>query len=82
MAWVVLWERHHLDKETNMSLVHWDPFHELEEMSTRLDRVFAEEFQIKAELPEVKKEDVKVSVDHVHLPKTEKAKPAIEVKVH
>jgi HSP20 family protein len=150
-----------------MNLVHWDPFHELEEMSTRLNRIFgrstaprtgdagkdtmmvfdwspkvdvaetAEEFQIKAELPEVKKDDVKVSVDHgvlriegvrkqekedkgkkyhrversygsflrtfalpdnvdatkvravfkdgvlnVHLPKTEKAKPAIEVKVH
>lgn len=77
-----------------MSLVRWDPFRELEEMSTRLNRFFgqraaprttgdvgrdammtfdwaptvdvletAEEFQIKAELPEVKKEDVKVSVD-------------------
>jgi HSP20 family protein len=74
----------------NMSLVHWGPF-ELEEMSTRLSRIFGhstaragdknammvfdwsptvdvaetpDEFQIKAELPEVKKEDVMVSVDN------------------
>lgn len=72
-----------------MSLVQWDPFRELEDVSNRLNRVFgrsslfkgdgamttfdwapsvdvsetAEEYQIKAELPEVKKEDVKVSVD-------------------
>lgn len=78
-----------------MSLVRWDPFRELEDMSTRLNRIFGhsmvprtaadagkdammvfdwaptvdiaetpEEFHIKAELPEVKKEDVKVSVDN------------------
>lgn len=77
-----------------MSVVRWDPFRELEDMSERLNRVFNrsalarggaeahkdaltvfdwapsvdiietnEEFQIKAELPDVKKEDVKVSVD-------------------
>lgn len=76
-----------------MSIVRWDPFRELEDMSERLNRVFGrsalargespskdamtlfdwsptvdivetpEEFQIKAELPEVKREDVKVSVD-------------------
>jgi len=79
-----------------MSLIRWDPFRELEDMSSRLNRIFghamlprttatpdvardamtvfdwaptvdiaetAEEFHIKAELPEVKKEDVKVSVD-------------------
>ncbi len=76
-----------------MSLVRWDPFRELEDMSERLNRVFGrstlartpeagrdamkaidwapsvditetvEEFQIKAELPDLKKEDVKVSVD-------------------
>jgi HSP20 family protein len=77
-----------------MSIVSWDPFRELEDMSSRLNRVFGrsglartseaneqnaltvfdwaprvdisetpEEFQIKAELPDVKKEDVKVSVD-------------------
>ena len=76
-----------------MSLVTWDPFRELEDMSNRLNRVFTrgglartaaaekdpltvfdwapsvdiaetpEGFQIKAELPEVKKEDVKISVD-------------------
>lgn len=77
-----------------MSLVRWDPFRELEEMSDRLNRMFGrstlarpggepgtsaltafdwapsvdiletnEEYQVKAELPEVKKEDVKVSVD-------------------
>lgn len=73
-----------------MSLVRWDPFRELEDMSQRLNRVFGrsllspatspemtampdwapsvdivetpEEYQIKAELPEVKKEDVKLSV--------------------
>jgi HSP20 family protein len=76
-----------------MSLTRWDPFRELEEMNTRLNRIFGQpieprqtgagkdammvfdwsptvdisetpdEFEIKAELPEVKKEDVKVSVD-------------------
>ena len=76
-----------------MSIVRWDPFRELEDMSERLNRMFGrsglargaspskdamtvfdwsptvdiaetpEEFQIKAELPEVRKEDVKVSVD-------------------
>jgi HSP20 family protein len=77
-----------------MSIVRWDPFRELEEMSDRLNRMFGrsalartgtetgkdtltifdwapsvdivetnEEFQIKAELPEVKREDVKVSVE-------------------
>jgi HSP20 family protein len=75
------------------SLIRWDPFRELQDMSARLNRIFghsmspvaaeagkeamtiadwaptvdiaetAEEFHIKAELPEVKKEDVKVSVD-------------------
>lgn len=76
-----------------MSMVRWDPFRELEEMSHRLNRVFAgpsqltrsaaseamampewapavdiaetaEEFLIKAELPEVKKEDVQVAIEH------------------
>lgn len=78
-----------------MSIVRWDPFRELEDMSSRLNRIFGssalarpaseqgqdamrvfdwaptvditetpEEFQIKAELPDVKKEDVKVSVDN------------------
>ncbi|HMU54208.1 MAG TPA: Hsp20/alpha crystallin family protein [Nitrospira sp.] len=74
-----------------MALVRWDPFRELEEMSDRLNRVFARpgartnngketltvadwmptvdisesdgEYLIKAELPEVKKEDVKVTVE-------------------
>jgi HSP20 family protein len=74
-----------------MSIMRWDPFRELEDVSDRLNRMFgsqaarrditrdalkvvdwaptvdiaetAEEFQIKAELPEVKKEDVRVSVD-------------------
>ncbi len=73
-----------------MSLVRWDPFRELEDMSERLNRMFArpalrpsgketlivadwiptvdisendQEYLIKAELPEVKKEDVKVTVE-------------------
>ena len=73
-----------------MSIVRWDPFRELEDVSERLNRAFgrsalaggrkdamttfdwapsvdvletAEDFQVKAELPDVKKEDVKVSVD-------------------
>lgn len=73
-----------------MTLVRWDPFRELEEMSDRLNRVFTRsalrtngkenltvadwmptvdisetegEYLIKAELPEVKKEDVKVTVE-------------------
>jgi HSP20 family protein len=73
-----------------MTLVRWDPFRELEEMSDRLNRAFVRpavrnggkehltvadwvptvdisesegEYLIKAELPEVKKEDVKVSVE-------------------
>ena len=60
------------------AVMRWDPFRELEEMSSRLNRGFntvadwiptvdiAEtdaEYQIKAELPEVKKEDVKVTVE-------------------
>ncbi len=71
-------------------ITRWDPFKELEEMSTRLNRYFGtkktgngngesltitqwapavdvsetdKEFLIKAELPEIKKEDVKVTVD-------------------
>lgn len=74
-----------------MALTRWDPFRELEDMSTRLNRLFGrsdlarsgqellsqadwspavdisetpEEYQIKAELPDVKKEDMKVSVEH------------------
>jgi HSP20 family protein len=76
-----------------MTLVRWDPFRELEEMSDRLNRVFSRpalrttgngkehltvadwmptvditetegEYLIKAELPEVKKEDVKVTVEN------------------
>ena len=75
-----------------MNLVRWDPFRELEDMSDRLNRMFARpaarpesgkeaitvadwvpavdisetdvEYLIKAELPEVKKEDVKVTVQH------------------
>jgi len=75
-----------------MTLVRWDPFRELEDMSERLNRVFARpslrqsgsskeamtvadwmptvdisetdgEYVIKAELPEVKKEDVRVTVE-------------------
>ena len=73
-----------------MSLVRWDPFRELEDMSTRLNRIFGQpsvrrfteedggtfadwapamdvqetdkEYLLKADLPEVKKEDVKVDV--------------------
>lgn len=76
-----------------MSLTHWDPFRELEDISNRLNRTFgrsalqrtqgsrdaltfadwvpsvdvaetAEDFQIKVELPEVKREDIKVQVDN------------------
>ena len=74
-----------------MTLVRWDPFRELEDMSERLNRVFSRpalrstggkehltvadwtptvdisetdgEYLITAELPEVKKEDVKVTVE-------------------
>jgi HSP20 family protein len=78
-----------------MSITRWDPFHELEEVSNQLNRLFGrsamgraapeaardaltkfdwapsvdiaetpEEFQVKAELPEVKKEDIKVAVEN------------------
>jgi HSP20 family protein len=74
-----------------MTIVRWDPFRELEDMSERLNRVFARpsvrntgkenltvadwmptvdisetegEYLIKAELPEVRKEDVKVTVEN------------------
>jgi HSP20 family protein len=79
-------------QEENMSIVRWDPFRELEDMSDRLNRVFGrsgvarasedkggfltfdwapsvdiaetpEAFEIKAELPDVKKDDVKVTVE-------------------
>jgi HSP20 family protein len=74
-----------------MNLTRWDPFHELEMMSDRLNRVFGRpqsrtdggrelmtvsdwtptadisetdrEYLIKMELPEVRKEDVKVTVE-------------------
>ena len=74
-----------------MALVRWDPFRELEDVSNRLNRMFAHpasptsngkeamivadwtppvdisetatEYQIKAELPDVKKEDVKVTLE-------------------
>jgi HSP20 family protein len=74
-----------------MSIVRWDPFRELEDVSNRLNRVFgrsnltqeagknalvefdwapsvdisesSEEFVIKAELPGVNKDDVKVGVE-------------------
>jgi HSP20 family protein len=73
-----------------MNLVRWDPFRELEEVSTRLNRLFNQplgrrlpedegsllaewapaidvqetdgEYLIKADLPEVKKEDVRVEL--------------------
>jgi HSP20 family protein len=77
-----------------MTLVRWDPFRELEEMSDRLNRMFSRPalprtngsgketmivadwapsvdvsetdgaYQIKAEIPDVKKEDVKVTVEN------------------
>lgn len=74
-----------------MTLVRWDPFRELEDMSERLNRVFSRptmrntgkenltvadwmptvdisetesEYLIKAELPEVRKEDVTVTVEN------------------
>lgn len=74
-----------------MTLVRWDPFRELEEMSEHLNRMFSRpavtakngnealtvadwiptvdisetdgEYVIKAELPDVKKEDVKVTLE-------------------
>lgn len=74
-----------------MTLVRWDPFRELEEVSDRLNRMFARpvasrtngketmivadwtpsvdisetegEYQINAEIPDVKKEDVKVTLE-------------------
>lgn len=74
-----------------MALVRWDPYRELEDMSDRLNRMFARpaasgsngketmivadwtpsvdisetegEFQIKAEIPDVKKEDVKITLE-------------------
>jgi HSP20 family protein len=73
-----------------MNLVRWDPFRELEEVSTRLNRLFSQpfgrrlvedegslmaewapeidvqetdgEYLIKADLPDVKKEDVRVEL--------------------
>jgi HSP20 family protein len=81
-----------------MNLIRWDPFRELEDMSDKLNRVFAglgrpaltrtngpegrealtvpdwtpvvditetdDEYLIKAELPEVKRDDVKVAVEN------------------
>ena len=74
-----------------MALVRWDPFRELEDVSDRLNRMFARpathtsngketmivadwtpsvdisetegEYQIKAEIPDVKKEDVKITLE-------------------
>jgi HSP20 family protein len=79
----------HDRKVAFMNIVRWNPFRELEDIQTRLNRVFHDapvprseadglffadwapavdiqetdkEYLIKAELPEVKKEDVKVEV--------------------
>jgi HSP20 family protein len=73
-----------------MALVRWQPFHELEDIQARLNRLFSgmglstsrdesvsftawapavdieesdKEYLVKADLPEVKKEDVKVTVE-------------------
>ena len=63
-----------------MTLVRWDPFRELEDMSDRLNRMFTRPalpqtnsketmvvadwaYQIKAEIPDVKREDVKVTLE-------------------
>ncbi len=74
-----------------MNIVRWDPFRELEDMSTRLGRLFNQprlrrladdegaffadwapavdvqetdkEYIVKADLPEVRKEDVKVGIE-------------------
>jgi HSP20 family protein len=72
-----------------MSIVRWDPFRELEDMSNRLNRMFGrsdlgfardalartdwapavdivetpEEFQVKTDLPEMNKDDIKVAVE-------------------
>ena len=71
-----------------MSMVKWNPFRELEELQTRMNRLFNDtpvgrrdepflfaywapavdiqetdkEYAVKADLPEVKKEDVKVEL--------------------
>jgi HSP20 family protein len=77
-------------KEAVMKMMRWDPFRELEDMSTRLNRFFGQvparateeegaffadwspavdveetdkEYLIKADLPAVKKEDVKVGIE-------------------
>ena len=75
-----------------MALMRWDPFRELENISTRLNQIFTpalgpkmgeqngglfadwepaldveesdKEYLIKADLPEVKKDDVKISVEN------------------
>jgi HSP20 family protein len=75
-----------------MTLVRWDPFRELEDVSDRLNRMFSRpalsrtngketmivadwvpsvdvsetdgEYQIKAEIPDVKKEDVRVTLEN------------------
>jgi HSP20 family protein len=76
-------------KGAGMALIRWDPFHELEEMQSRLNRFFGAaplprtleegtsfsawspavdiqetdtEYLIKADLPDVKKDDVKVEL--------------------
>ena len=55
-----------------MNLVRFDPFRELEEMSTRLNKFF--ESKVSA--------DFKEGVLQVRLPKSEAAKPhAVDVKV-
>jgi HSP20 family protein len=73
-----------------MSMVKWNPFRELEELQTRMNRLFSDtpagrtdepfvfadwapavdiqetdkEYTVKADLPEVKKEDVKVELEN------------------
>jgi len=55
-----------------MNLIRWDPFRELEGIQARLNRMFPavdiqetdNEFILKADLPDVKKDDVKVALEN------------------
>jgi HSP20 family protein len=66
-----------------MNLIKWDPFRELEDVSSRLNRIFVRSFRVPDDADESSvKAEFKDGMLNVTLPKSAKAKPkSINVSV-
>jgi HSP20 family molecular chaperone IbpA len=66
-----------------MNLIKWDPFRELEDVSSRLNRIFVRSFRVPDDADEsAVKAEFKDGMLNVTLPKSAKAKPtSINVSV-